>query len=489
MTGEIHFDAGMTALFAQPGGAGKDIVYLGCHDVESIDEPLGDYTPRFCPDPSGTNRWLTVGEEHAPPEAVTFDITEDVTGALSILREQKCPIPIYINLACGTRRDVFVGAVKTFIADVRKITSRTINNLLMRESSERMEATYSLAAAPPLIEIRSLTAVTLEESETETLNDISFCSDQRCAGVCGDESELCEVGFVSASAGTAAAANILGTTNSGVDWASTATQPFAIVEDVVSSTCFDIDKDTSRWLVVRGTEVAPANPVEIAYSDDSGATWALVDVEAADTRFANDSGALWSLDSRHIWLVATEGYVFFSSDGGLTWAPQTEGDVTAEDMNAVHFINQNVGAIAADNGIVLVTDDGGTTWATTTTVVTGTPNVYCVKIFNENKIYVGTADGHVYVTFDGGVTWESQVQVLAGAVNDIDFSNEFVLWAVIDTAAPVGAVYRTKNGGTDWESITTPTNTGLNAIYACNSNTAYAVGSDAGGAFITKVYG
>lgn len=478
MASDVHFTAGMGALFVQPTGPGKRLVYLGCHDVGDIDEPLGDYTPRFCPDPTGVKKWRAVGEEYSPPEAVTTEITEDVTGALSVLREQKCPIPLYVNLVCGGRRDVFTNAEKTYILDVRRITNRTISNLLMRESDERAEQVFSLSAAPPVFEVRTVTADSLNESETEALNDIVFCNEESCAGACGDAAGVCESGFAVADAGAAATANVIATTDGGVTWAATATDPFAADEDILSATCFRIDKDTVRWLVVRGPEAAPTNPLEIGYSDDSGATWTNVDVEAAGTRAANDSGALFALDKRHIWLVSTGGYIFFSEDGGITWTPQSEGELTTVDLNAIHFDEGGQNGVAVgDTGVVLITRDGGETWEAGTTI-TGTPDVYCVKVADGSRFYVGTSDGNIYVTFDRATTWESQFVLASGAVNDIDIVNDFVLWAAVDNSTPVGTVYRTRNGGRDWESIDTNANGGLNAVWACGVNNAYFVGTD-----------
>ena len=484
MSGNTHYTAGMGALFVQPKGPGKPMVYLGCHDVGDISEPLGDYTPRFCPDPSGVKKWRTIGEEYSPPSAATVDITEDVTGSLSYLREQKCPIPLYVNLICGGRRDVFSNAEKTYILDVRRITNRTLSNLLMRESDERAEQTFSLSAAPPIFEVRDVTSDTLNEGEDEDLNDIVFCNDESCGGTCGDAADLCETGFAVADAAAAATANVIATTDGGLTWAATATDPFAANEDILSATCFGINKNTTRWLVARGQEAAPTNPAEVAYSDDSGATWTNIDVEAAGTRSANDSGALFALDKRHIWFVTTGGYIFFSEDGGVNWTPQDEGSLTTEDLNAVHFLDNGLDGVAVgDNGVVLRTDDGGETWEAAT-VITGTPDVYCVKLANGSRWYVGTSNGHIYVTFDGGVTWESQLQVTNGEVNDIDIVNSFVLWAAVDVttlAVVKGEIYRTRNGGRDWESIPTNVNGGANAIYACDVNNAYFVGVDGAG--------
>jgi photosystem II stability/assembly factor-like uncharacterized protein len=89
----------------------------------------------------------------------------------------------------------------------------------------------------------------------------------------------------------------------------------------------------------------------------------------------------------------------------------------------------------------------------------------------------------LFYSNDGGVTWNTRS--FGGAtgastdIHDIVFVNDYVGFLVQD-AAGVGTVYFTITGGFSWEAqVGTPTNTGLNAIYACDSNNVY-VGANAG---------
>lgn len=153
MANELHFTGGQASIWMQPNGPGTDMVYLGCHEVASIDEPLGDYNPFFCPNPEKTKGWVVAGETFSPPEAVTADIVEDVTDALAYLEKQKCPFPVYINKLCNGRRDIFTNYRRTFILDTRRITNRSYSEVAMIDSDERSRVTHSLSAAPPLIKV------------------------------------------------------------------------------------------------------------------------------------------------------------------------------------------------------------------------------------------------------------------------------------------------------------------------------------------------
>lgn len=486
MANEHRFTAGEGAIWMQPSGPGTDLTFLGCHQIESIDEPLGDYTPLFCPDNTRTKAWRAVGETASPPGAVTATITEDVTDALSYLREAYCPFPVYVNMVKCGRKDVFENADKTFILDVRKVTNRSISNPVMMESDERVQQSFDLAANPPLIEVRGVVASLVGTTEDDELRDIVFYSDLKCASGCGSAEALGEKGFIVMDSDGVAAAAVLYTTNSGQSWSSVA-GPFAIGEDVYSGTAFAMDKDTTRWLVARATD--GATPMEIAYSDNSGTTWVVVATQTAGTEGAVGQGALFSLDKRHIWLGTSGGNIDFSSDGGVTWTSQADGTVTVKDVYAIHFSNNFDGVAVCADGVVLKTSDGGTTWSTVTAIA-ATPDLYAVYMFDSNRIIVGTANGKIYMTFDGGTTWEEKLTLpLTSSVTDVKFVNEFVGYASTNTVAPVGTVYRTRDGGETWESVTTPTNAGLNSVAAITSNLAWTVGAGAATSSIIKING
>ena len=307
----------------------------------------------------------------------------------------------------------------------------------------------------------------------QAVNDIWICKDEVCAGLCDTQVDLCQYLIIGCDAVSGDVADVVYTNDNGGTWTNTAAQPFGNDENIESVVCFSQDKTTTRWMVVRGVETGtPTNPLEIAYSDDGGATWTNVDVEAAGTRYANDAGALFVLDPKHIWLVSTGGYIFFSSDGGVTWTAQDEGTVTTQNYNAVKFANSDDGFAVADSGIVVRTIDGGTTW-TAVTAITATPNVLSLFVFDKDNVVVGDANGDIWRSWDGGTTW-TQIYTGSTAINDMDFANPFVGYAIDGTL-----LLRTRNGGEDWETVTIAASlTELNAVVACDENNAFVVGED-----------
>jgi hypothetical protein len=72
---------------------------------------------------------------------------------------------------------------------------------------------------------------------------------------------------------------------------------------------------------------------------------------------------LWFSDPRHGWAVGGAGTILHTSDGGVSWQPQSSGvDTTLYD---VKFQDTLVG-VACGVDVVLLTTDGGQTWTTST---------------------------------------------------------------------------------------------------------------------------
>jgi photosystem II stability/assembly factor-like uncharacterized protein len=296
---------------------------------------------------------------------------------------------------------------------------------------------------------------------------------------------------------------VICTSDGGGTWAATTADPFAGGEDIASIACFYVGADTVRHVVARGTADL-ANPAEIAYSDDGGVNWTNVDMTltpggaaAPNGQYGVGGGALFAIDQYHIWFCTTGGYIYFSDDGAVTWTAQEQAGITAGNYNHVHFADENNGFCVGDTNIIARTADGGTTWA----AVAGpgdeaANNAQCVGRNTDTNIWWVGFDGNtrLYYTTDDGANWTLRAftgsGVAGGEVADISFYNDLCGWMLSNTSGIVGTVHRTRDGGYTWEAVTTPTNAGLNAIWPCSCNLAFAVGEAQGGtAVILKISG
>lgn len=491
--------AGDGVLWIQPDGPNTAPVLLGCHLLGDVAIPRGDLTLRYCPDPRQPNLFKPVLSYRGEPGPATTTITTYVQRLMDYLEEVACPLPIYVHKRLCGRADTFTNYDRSFIFTNAEITNEGLTGLVAREPGDQTASEQSFDIASfEVLRVAGVTNIAVARQsigETQDLLDIAFCNDRRCASACGAAQPICDDGFVvgQVPAGSPGIdSDVWYTNNGGGTWAFDG-NPFAVGEDVSSAVCFQVGRDTTRWIVARGTTDA-LNPAEIAYSDDGGTTWTNVNVGTTNGQYVIRGNGLFALNQYHIWCVTTGGYIYFSADGGLTWTAQESGVITTNDFYGVHFIDEANGMVVGASDTVLVTTDGGNTW-TAGTATGGGDDLLCVWLVDSDRAWVGAdeaaGDQTLYYTTDGGVTWNPRTFAgsATGNVEDIQFVNEHCGWMIHDTAAPVGTIFRTIDGGYNWEALTMPAtaNTGLNALWACDCNTAFAVGNVVGGlSYIVK---
>lgn len=470
------YDSGEGAVFVQPLGLNTNPIYLGCHDVDDVEESLGETSVWLCKDPSAPGKWQAVKSSKGAPSKPSVTIMTDINKRADYLEDLPDNTPVYFNLNTG-RQNIFTAWERSFAAKWT-VESRTRSNLAKgREdeggSSDRMEQSFDLTAPPPVYAFFDLSEAALRVSVAETvaLNNLIFCDD------------ACTNGFAPADAAAGVTANVL----NAATWAATAADPGAADEHLVGATCFPISKTAYRWMVARGTTDAGA-AAEIYYSDDSGATWTTVLVGTDNGEFANDSGALFSIDQYHIWFATDSGRVYFSDDAGATWATQENAVISTDPYNSVFFADELVGMVVGDGDVVSITNDGGETWSAAT--ATGDGGNLTTVGFSGGFWWAGSSNGNLWYSDDFGTTWSQRAFSGDGAgnVSSVKFANEFFGVMAHNTAGPVGRLFYTIDGGNDWQLITLPTNTGINDVYICSHRKIYAVGEASGGtAVVIKV--
>lgn len=461
------------SLWVQPGGPNTPVYFLGCHDLGDISEPAGGLELLRCMDKKGG--WRTVGATQSPPDPVTTSIENMTFLARDWLEKLNCEFTLFAFHRSGGEPDIFANYARARILNNCRVTTLTDKQIVHHEEEQASTQSRDIEAWPPVFRTGELTARRQSTSETLALNDVIAYSPLDCeAGVVPGDKVLAGA---DASGYTG---NVQGTVDAGATWAALAADPFATGKNVQSIVAFPISDTVTRFLAAQ-TAVA-GQQGKIAYSDDNGVSWTTVNIGgAAAGHGAVDSGALFALDQSHIWLASAEGYVYFSSDGGATWTAQTSADLTTEDLRAVSFIDENSGMAVGDADAALFSSDGGTTWEAVTATGSGDA-LNCVSP-SGNFWWVGTSGGDLFYTRDDGSTWTQRRFSGDGAGNvaDIAFANDLIGYAIHNTASPVGSILVTINGGYSWKALTTPTNTGLNALSLADMNTIYAVGETEGG--------
>lgn len=164
-------------------------------------------------------------------------------------------------------------------------------------------------------------------------------------------------------------------------------------------------------------------------------------------------------DARNGWIVGSAGIrvpggiIGRTRDGGSTWEFQTgliskRSGSHSIDMNAVHFVDEMTGTIAAESGVVLGTADGGESWKR----VAASGPIYA---HNRAIAFIDARQGWllgrqgVRHTADGGATWKRVDEGRETTGNAIAFTSPQRGWIV----GKFGDVQRTADGGVTWEEV------------------------------------
>ena len=462
-----RFKSGEGALWIQRNGPNTIPVYLGCHQVGDIDEPEGDITLIYCREPSGPSRYEVVGSIKGAAGAVTSTITTFLADEIDELERVKCEFTLFVNMFKSGRPDVFTNFDRTLVFSNVSITSKGITSPVSRQPEDESSVDQSFdISAEDLLRLAEPTVTQQTVVETQAINDITFCNEQRCRTDEDVAQEACELGFAACDAVGAGTANVLLTTNGGT-WAAT-TDPFGADEHIIAIECFDLGRDTVRVVCARGVTDA-GNPAEISYSDDNGTTWTAVNVGSSNAEFVSTRFGLFALDRNNIWVASNLGRIYVSNDAALTWTVQDDQAIHSGAWNAIKFADANVGWAVGASNVVAKTVDGGTSWAAVTGPDPG-DNPIALEVLDRNRVWVGYDNGKLYYTLDAGVTWAERAFTGSGVgdVRDIKFFNDTLGYMITDNASPVGALQWSIDGGYTWSTLTTPTNAGLNSMYICD---------------------
>jgi len=479
------------AIWIQPSGPNNPVYYLDCKDMGDLSISEGAKALLQCFDASGTG-WETVGSTVSPPDPIAFDVTGLMFESLDWLERVACPFTIYVlKRTCG-RADIFANYLRGFVISNVTRSSRTYSGLVARESDAESTLAVSLEALPPVLQVEQLEVIskTAPVGDVLAYNDIAFNLDRRClGGGCGDELDLGQHGWIAGeSAVGPAVAQVVQTVDDGDTWTQVVcAAPLTAGVSAKSVVRFPYGRDGERY-IIGGNDAGPQGMV--AYSDDNGATCsAVVNVGGAATSSGPGfGGAMFALDEKHIWIVgATAGDIHFSDDAGETWTEQEDGTLIGGVGYAIGFEpTGQYGMAVGAAGTIAVSTDGGSSWAASAAVPAGGDDFLCVTVLDENRAWVGTDESGLYYTRDFGTTWTQRTGwtdsgLATGHVQDMSWVGDQVCFMAYQTGVPVGHVHYTFDGGYTWERLTTPTNNGLNAIFAIDETHAFTVGEpDAG---------
>ena len=469
----LNSDLSRVWLTAFGAGPGNQPSYEGLARADTPDWALGDITPIHIPDPDSYGRFLvagvTRGAQALPTLTVMWRYTLDQASALDRIVRNGCEHDIQIHMGeCQDPQSFNQGWEKILILAQASATNWSTGQIGALSPEERALVNEEVPFTGRLI--YHIYRMTYEEQATseivQEIVDVVICDSVTC-GACGIPSNGCDrVLALTLTAGGSPGlpAEIVFSSDGGLTYSDTNISTLAANEDPNEFACVGIN------LVVVSEDSDSLHYAPIANIFAGTEVWTEV-----TTGFVATNGplAIHSESPRHVWIVAENGYIYFSSDVTAGVVVQDAGVVTIQDLLSVHAYDiLNVVAVGNSNAVV-VTSNGGDTW----TAITG-PNpatvLNTVWMRGPDEWFVGDAGGQLWYTLDGGANWTEKIFPGSGTgqVRDIHFATAAVGFMSHDTAIPAGRILRTIDGGNSWyiapeNNTLVPANDRFNMVAPC----------------------
>jgi len=396
---------------------------------------------------------------------------------------------MWVNLyKCG-RTDQFLGYERSFFVKNFYKTQRGVRQITARKPDDQnqSEQSYGISSETE-IDLFKMLVTKIQTTITDDISDITSCDSDMCSSGCGAAGDKCDEMWASAGlyAGSPTdTSQVLHTTDGWATHTVVAGVPFAAGEAIAAIRCIQVDRTTTRLLAVRGTTDA-GNPMEIGYSDDDGVTWTNVNVGAVNGQYALGPKSIFVISATNIWLAATSGYLYQSTDYGLTWTARHSGTLTAQNLYAVNFSDANNGWAVGANNAILNTTDGGMVWS----LIAGPAaqagiTIQSVFAHSNQRVWIGYADGKLYYTHNGGTNWyrrQGWTGDGAAALVAFDWYDEYIgAFAWKPSPDAIGYLLYTIDGGKNWERLPFPLNNGVTSLHVCSPTLIFASGDAYGG--------
>lgn len=463
-------------LIENRAGPNNSPEYLGRARAGSFDWSLGDRTPIYTPSEDAYGEFDVVDIVEGQPDlpGLTVEaLLERGRSTLLALARKRCEADVQLHIgACKDPTDFEKGWEVIRVLEGAKPTNYgTDDQMALSPDQDAVPLENSTFTGRDYYEILPIVPAQRAASAiTDAVVDVVIVDKKSC-GECGIESDGCQVGFaiIGPTAGSPGLPSEVIYTQDG--WA-TAGETF--IGSLSTSEEPNAAAGVGTYLVVVSNDSGSLHYAPVADILNGVETWTEV---STGFNASGDPNAIFSLGRTRTWIVGDGGYIYFSDDITAGVSTQTAGDVTVENLAAIHGLNKdNLVAVGANNA-VLATQNGGVTWSAITGPANGVA-LTSVWMRTASEWFVGAANGRLYYTRDSGQTWVEKAFSGAGAgsVTDISFSTPTVGYMSHNTASPAGRIFRTVDGGFSWyalpenDGLIFPENDGINTIAACKDN-------------------
>src|ERR1051325_434423 len=188
-------------------------------------------------------------------------------------------------------------------------------------------------------------------------------------------------------------------------------------------------------------------------SADTGETWTQI-----SDQISTGCDEMTLLPNGTVVGVSLSGDAWRSTDGGFSWTQTLVGPGALPASWNVSFFDDQVGAIVGHSGFIYKTTDAGLTWAMLNSGIGGV-SFYDLEMFDDNAGLAVGDNGYFLRTSNGGKYWETDRLQVTGVT--LGRSESLQAVSVVDqdfavTAGYDGVVYKTSDRGATWQSIGYP---------------------------------
>jgi photosystem II stability/assembly factor-like uncharacterized protein len=185
----------------------------------------------------------------------------------------------------------------------------------------------------------------------------------------------------------------------------------------------------------------------ILRSGDHAQSWQ----PATSPALATLTGVCLAPDGRHGWAVGHDALILATSDGGLTWAKQDQGDNLQDSFLDVLALDAMRAIAIGAYGLFAQTTDGGRTW-TRRPIMDGDLHLNRISRGPTGTLYIAGESGTLLRSLDAGASWTPLESPYPGSFYGI---------VPIDDRRLVahglrGHLFRSTDDGETWEAVPTP---------------------------------
>jgi len=438
------------------GGADHAIKYGGLDGqyiyVDGATIPFGDTSRINVQDPFNPKKFIKVADEVSAPDnpTATAHLLRDQAGIPEHLYNlADCVCTIYqVRGICKDPSD-FDENTDILIHSNGKITNLSLGggawdgDTAVEDTADK-SFDYIYPTSTLLVGEKASTTVAVE------VIDIVYGSRVNCAA-CGEDDDGTKLIYavtVNDSGSPAVLPAVVYTVDGGATWTSLAITGIASTDIPVS---IDI---VGQKLMVSTNDGTDSALFVAEINDVTGipSNWTKVTSGFVSSNFVRE---VHVENAREVYFAGANGYIY-KTDSILSGVTVSDaGNATTDNLNDIHG-NDNTIVAVGQNGAIVYSLNRGSSWA----VPTNSPSandIRAIHVINEFRWWAGDTNGVVNYTVNRGetawttITLTSTKGVTVNDIEDIVFVNDEIGYISASQTAPAaGCVFTTRNGGFTW---------------------------------------